>query len=128
MGASPAGSVVLVPSPFSALSRGKLRPAVVLVERIALPPRHSLRGDLDLDGHKRLPSRLAALAPQRVHVELKCAARAGDRLTSGAPIDVTARHFWHRADEAPVRLALYRHDVAELHSDSMADGAAAGNV
>lgn len=32
MGASPAGSVVLVPFPFSDLSESKLRPAVVLAE------------------------------------------------------------------------------------------------
>jgi len=32
VGASPAGSVVLVPFPFSDLSRSKLRPAVVLAE------------------------------------------------------------------------------------------------
>jgi hypothetical protein len=32
VGASPAGSVVLVPFPFSNLSRSKLRPAVVLAE------------------------------------------------------------------------------------------------
>ncbi|MCC6848962.1 MAG: type II toxin-antitoxin system PemK/MazF family toxin [Deltaproteobacteria bacterium] len=32
MGSSPAGTVVLVPFPFSDLSRSKLRPAVVLAE------------------------------------------------------------------------------------------------
>ena len=32
MGASPAGTVVLVPFPFSNLSQAKLRPAVVLAE------------------------------------------------------------------------------------------------
>ena len=32
MGTSPAGSVVLVPFPFSDLSKSKLRPAVVLAE------------------------------------------------------------------------------------------------
>lgn len=32
MGASPAGTVVLVPFPFSDLSQAKLRPAVVLAE------------------------------------------------------------------------------------------------
>ncbi|TMA37231.1 MAG: MazF family transcriptional regulator, partial [Deltaproteobacteria bacterium] len=32
MGTSPAGSVVLVPFPFSDLSKSKLRPTVVLAE------------------------------------------------------------------------------------------------
>jgi len=40
MGAPAAGSVVLVPFPFSDLSRAKLRPAVVLAE--------AMRGDLIL--------------------------------------------------------------------------------
>ena len=78
-------------------------------------PGHRLRRDDDLDGSERLARRLAPVLAERVDVELKGGPRTRDRLASGSPVHVAARHLGHRRDVAPVLFPVEGDDVAELH-------------
>ena len=78
-------------------------------------PRYDSGGDFDVDRHQRLSGRFLPLAPQRVDVELQCAASPINGLTPRSSVNVAARNLGDRGDEAPVGLALDGHDVSQLH-------------
>ncbi len=76
---------------------------------------HRSGGNLDLNCYERLTGRLLALLAERINVELQCALRSRDGLSSSAAVHMTARNLWDGSNEASVLLAFDRHDIAKLH-------------
>jgi len=72
-------------------------------------------GDLDLDRHRWLAWRASSLLAKGLDIELQGPARTLNRLAAGPTVHVAARYLGHRADIAPICLAVDDDHVVQLH-------------